>query len=237
MKRYQNPDIFEHLAMSYVLGTLQGKARQRFEALQARHLYLRAVTAAYQQRFAPLAQLLPEEPPPARVWDGISRKLALEQPAAATFPRWWNRYQDWLPWAMTAFASVTAAVITVLLLNVDTQPDVYMATLKSASQQDKMLVAMVYHDRLEVAFDMPANALPAENNMMPTLWGIHKDKTHAPMRVGELSADDHRFQIDRQTWRSLAEIKEFAISMEPMDKPPADKPLGKVMFTGKLQPM
>ena len=48
MKRYQNPDIFEHLAMSYALGTLQGKARLRFEKLMSKHLYLRAVTYAYQ---------------------------------------------------------------------------------------------------------------------------------------------------------------------------------------------
>lgn len=239
MKRYQNPDIFEHLAISYALGTLQGKARQRFEALQARHLYLRAVTAAWQQQLAPLVQLLPETPPPARVWDNISQELGLAQAASvAGTGGWWNRYRGFLPWAMTGLASVVAAVITVLLLNMDTQPEVYMATLKSAKQQDKMMVAMVYHDRMEVAFDMPANTLPETRGMMPTLWCIHKDNNLPPLRMGSLDAGgDRRMSIDRKTWRDLASVKEFAISLEPMDKPPATQPLGEVVFVGKLKAM
>ncbi|WP_308874106.1 hypothetical protein [Thiothrix subterranea] len=81
MKRYQKPDIFEHLAMSYALGTLQGKARLRFEKLMRKHLYLRAVTNAYQQQFAPLAALIPSETPPARVWNAISKELQLGKSA------------------------------------------------------------------------------------------------------------------------------------------------------------
>jgi anti-sigma-K factor RskA len=236
MKRYQNPDIFEYLAMSYALGTLQGKARLRFETLQARHLYLRAVTDAYQQQFAPLVELLPTEQPPVRVWEKISKALALKQRKFANSP-WLTRLKDYLPWSMVAFASIAASIMTVLLLNFNTQPDVYMATLKSTEQQDKMMVAMVYHDKMEIAFDMPEGTLPSskDTHMMPTFWCILKNKAMKPMRMGTLAdGGDHRMPIDKKTWKDMGHVDEFAISLEPMDQPPSLVPRGEVVFSGKL---
>lgn len=98
MKRYQNPDIFEYLAMSYALGTLHGKPRRRFEKLMTHHLYLRAVTDSYQQQLAPMTELLPEEIPPERVWDNIARQLPANNKYTNTKPA-----NTWLrvlfPWA------------------------------------------------------------------------------------------------------------------------------------------
>ncbi|UJS26063.1 anti-sigma factor [Thiothrix winogradskyi] len=232
MRRYQNPDIFEHLAMSYALGTLQGKARLRFEKLMSKHLYLRAVTYAYQQQFAPLANLLPAEQPPARVWNAISKQLQLGKTAT---PRksWLASVWNYVP--VAAFASIAASVATVLLLNLGNQPNVYMANMKSPLQQDKMMVAMVYHDTMEIAFDMPTGALPIKDDMMPTVWCIHKDSNKPPMRMGTLTAKgENRMPIDKATWKEMANVSQFAISLEPMDKPPSETPLGEVIFNGEL---
>ena len=237
MNRYQNPVIFEHLAMSYALGTLQGKARLRFEALQNKHLYLRAVTAAYQQQLAPLIEWLPSETPPPRVWQKISKELALATPTSAPTVSVWEKWKDWLPWTMTAFATLLASVLTVLALNMNTQPDAYMATLKSTDKQDKMMVAMVYHDTMEIAFDMPVGALPApaDSHMMPTFWCIPKNKTDTPMRMGTLAVgSEHRMPIDKKIWQAMGHIDTFAISLEPMDQPPSPVPMGQVVFSGKL---
>ncbi|OQX15887.1 MAG: hypothetical protein BWK73_05760 [Thiothrix lacustris] len=232
MKRYQNPDIFEHLAMSYALGTLQGKARLRFEKLMSKHLYLRAVANAYQQQFAPLANLIPRETPPARVWNAISQQLQLGKTTVSP-KSWFARMWSQVP--LTAFAAVIASVGTVLLLNLSHQPDIYMANLKTPVQQDKMMVAMVYHDTMEIAFDMPVGALPVKGDMMPTVWCIHKDSSKKPMRMGTLTANaDNRMPIDKETWQEMANISQFAISLEPMDKPPSDTPQGKVVFSGEL---
>lgn len=234
MKRYQNPDIFEHLAMSYALGTLQGKARLRFEALMDRHLYLRAVTAAYQQQFAPLAQILPGEQPPVRVWNAISRELKLGKQAPPRPTGWLARLRDYLPWSVAAFASVAASAMTVLLLTANSQPAAYMASMKSP-EAGKMIVATVSRDTMQVAFDMPAGTLPAQGNMAPTFWCIPKDKAMPPMRMGILASNGGMtMPIDKKLWKELAGVGEFAISLEPMDKPQADRPLGKVVFSGEL---
>ncbi|SEA87192.1 Anti-sigma-K factor RskA [Thiothrix caldifontis] len=232
MKRYQNPDIFEHLAMSYALGTLQGKARIRFEKLMRKHLYLRAVTNAYQQQFAPLANLIPSETPPARVWNAISKELQLGK-AAAPRKSWFASVWSHVP--VAAFAAVVASVGTVLLLNLNNQPDIYMANMKTPVQQDKMMVVMVYHETMEIAFDMPSGALPVKDDMMPTVWCIPKDSNKPPMRMGTLTAQgENRMPIDKATWKEMANVSQFAISLEPMDKPPSDTPQGKVIFSGEL---
>ncbi len=234
MKRYQNPDIFEHLAMSYALGTLRGKARSRFETLMAQRLYLRAVTDSYQQRLIPLVELLPPESPPPRVWNNIAHHLQQTQRnSLAARPAWLNNL---LPWSMTAFASVLAAVLTVLTLNQQAaQPNAYMAMLKSPSQPDKMLVAMVKRANMTLSLDMPAQTLPEAEGMTPVLWCIPKDAKLAPMRMGELD-HAHSMPIDKKIWRDLAHISELAISLEP-NNTNAAKPLGKIVFNGKLSGM
>ena len=46
--RYQNPEVFEQLAIEYAVGSMKGRARKRFEALMETHFYLRAVVDAYE---------------------------------------------------------------------------------------------------------------------------------------------------------------------------------------------
>ncbi|WP_308874107.1 anti-sigma factor domain-containing protein [Thiothrix subterranea] len=136
---------------------------------------------------------------------------------------------------VAAFAAVVASVGTVLLLNLSTQPDIYMANMKTPVKQDKMVVVMVYHETMEIAFDMPAGALPVKDDMMPTVWCIHKDTSKKPMRIGTLTANaENRMPIDKATWKEMANVSQFAISLEPMDKPPSDTPQGKVIFSGEL---
>ena len=45
---YSRPELADRLAAEYVLGTLQGPARRRFEALQQAHPALRQAVAQWQ---------------------------------------------------------------------------------------------------------------------------------------------------------------------------------------------
>jgi anti-sigma-K factor RskA len=166
------------------------------------------------------------------VWNAISKQLQLGKTAA---PRksWLASVWNYVP--VAAFASIAASVVTVLLLNLGSQPNVYMANMKSPLQQDKMMVAMVYHDTMEIAFEMPTGALPVKDDMMPTVWCISKDSNKPPMRMGTLTAKgENRLPIDKAAWEEMANVSAFAISLEPMDKPPSEIPLGEVIFNGEL---
>src|SRR5262245_20966946 len=93
---YARPELAERLASEYVLGTLQGGARRRFEALLPAHPMLRQAVARWNARLQPLAQALPPLAPSSAVWRGIEARLdgavhpsqaAASAPAPATTPR------------------------------------------------------------------------------------------------------------------------------------------------------
>ena len=61
---YGKSDLAEALAAEYVLGTMRGGARRRFESLLPAHVELRSATAAWQERLLPLTEAIdPVEPP------------------------------------------------------------------------------------------------------------------------------------------------------------------------------
>ncbi len=234
MKRYQNPDIFEPLAMRYVLGTLHGKARRRFEQLMQKRLYLRAVTEAYQHKLAPMAEFLPGEIPPAHIWQRISQHIDQQsREAKRTAQR--SRMASWFPWLGMAFGSVAASVLTVVVLSQQPQPtNAYMATLKSDAMPDKMLVAMVEHDDMMLSVEMPMKTMPEEDGMTPVLWCIPNQAGMPPMRMGELAYDSsNKMPIDKKTWQDMAHVSELMVSLEPANTQSV-VPTGKIMFSGKL---
>src|SRR5688572_28068608 len=76
MATYKNPQLRDRLAAEYVLGTLRGRARARFESLQRYDPDLRRTVAEWEARITPLAHAAAEIPPPARVWQAVSLRIA-----------------------------------------------------------------------------------------------------------------------------------------------------------------
>ncbi|KAG1650264.1 hypothetical protein GQR58_028171 [Nymphon striatum] len=85
-KRYQNPEVFEQLAIEYAVGSMQGRARKRFEVLMETHFYLKATVEAYENKFANLVELLPETKAPDTVWAGIEAHIKESEPQEEKTP-------------------------------------------------------------------------------------------------------------------------------------------------------
>ena len=66
---YRRPRLRTALAGEYVLGTMLGLARRRFEKLLNEDPVLRGEVESWQQNLAPLAESLPEQTPPPHVWN------------------------------------------------------------------------------------------------------------------------------------------------------------------------
>lgn len=233
MKRYKNPDIFEPLAMAYALGTLQGRARRRFEQLMQKHLYLRATTQAYQQKLSSLTELLPPQTVSNQVWQNLERELKLKPPKLSL----WERFQTPLNWALPSLAAIIAAVLTAFFLNQPSSPQAYVATLKSPQQQNQLVLAMAKHDEMKISFEMLDQHLANQQGMTPTLWCISKNKNEPPMRMGTLEQTKQEIALNPQMWQGLETASEFAISLEPNGAQPSNQPQGKIILSGALHPM
>ena len=90
--RYTEPTLLEHLASNYVLGTLQGGARRRFDRLQADRIDIRMRVAAWEMRLGQLAQSIPPQQVSSRLWPAIAARTEPHaarnaSPAAQNSPR------------------------------------------------------------------------------------------------------------------------------------------------------
>ena len=72
---YGKSDRADALAAEYVIGTMRGGARRRFEALLPAHVELREATLAWQERLMPLTAVIEPVQPSGDVWRRISDRL------------------------------------------------------------------------------------------------------------------------------------------------------------------
>ncbi|MBL0123996.1 MAG: hypothetical protein IPP88_15140 [Betaproteobacteria bacterium] len=71
-----HPELRSRLAAEYVLGTMKGGARRRFQDYLRRDTALQADVARWEAHLTPLAQRLPAIEPPARVWASIQAQIS-----------------------------------------------------------------------------------------------------------------------------------------------------------------
>lgn len=72
---YLKEDRLNALAAEYVVGTLRGKARTRYQKLMMQYQAVSDATAQWEQYLTGFAETLPPVTPPANVWEGIQIKL------------------------------------------------------------------------------------------------------------------------------------------------------------------
>ncbi len=149
--RYDNPELQSLLAAEYVIGALQGKARDRFEQLLISSQSLRTAVVNWETYFSLIDDDVVEPVnPSSQAWRGIETRLFAE--TRQTISRWWR-----------SFALIAASLLAVLLLQWFDEPEFeelsldYVAVLQSAEQQPIWSVSIRGQGKqLEaVALDVP----------------------------------------------------------------------------------
>ena len=80
--QYTDSTLLDHLASTYVLGTLGGGARRRFERLQRDRVDVRLRVNEWETRLGQLAITEPHQQPTAQLWKAIAART---QPAPVNF--------------------------------------------------------------------------------------------------------------------------------------------------------
>ena len=229
---YGRPSLAEALAIDYVIGTLRGPARRRFEALLPAHAMLREATRSWQERLMPLTAIIAPVQPSGEVWRRISDRLESGNAAGSSAPRSaWQRLSFWR--AFAAFASIAAIGLAVLLGNPQPQPPPVLVVLAATNAAGggiaaSAIIASISGDRATL---VTRSIVPvaARVDRSLELWAVPTQG--APRSLGLLPGGNGSVALRAKV---LAGADTLAVSVEPAGGSPTGAPSGPIVYAGKF---
>jgi len=225
--KLRDADLRDQLAGRYVLGLLQGRARQRFQRLQRDDAELQRRVQYWEARLQPLDAGLQPQQPRRRVWRAIERRLRQsERPRIRT-----RGLLD--GWRAFAAGVVVAGLVLALALQLTKAPSFepdYVAVILEADGAPLWLVqAETVQEQLLVT---PLRRPEPPAGKAYELWLLPADEA-APVSLGllptELPAGSTLPAV-----RQVATAKGIAVSVEPEGGSPTGQPTGPVVYQAAL---
>ncbi len=220
--RYEQAHLQDQLAAEYVLGTLHGRARERFEVLMLQHPALQRRVDEWARRINPLGQGLAPIPPHPHNWARIEANLNAEAAPRKTAIRLRNY------WGMLA-ASIVLVIGLFVGLNVTQPAKSYVVVIADPHSQPMWVVRT--SARQDGHFDVktmkPSGMGP---DWTCVLWLQWQDGfTQA---VGVLS-EEHGYHADFKL-KQLKRDPMKAQVLVSVERPGRDytAPAAKIMFRG-----
>ena len=219
----------QKLAAEYVLGTLKGGARRRFEGWLHQDADLRNIVAEWQQRLAPMAEFAGAVVPPKSVWTGIERRLNLRAHKAAGWKFWLN--ENLAFWRSLGMVSTgLAAMLMVIVLSnraVDAPTISYVATLTDDKAQNAMVVTADARNRALDVRVITSAQVAADKSLH--LWAV--PKSGKPRSLGVLTDNRGRFKLPENAISS--DVMLLAVTLEPKGgSPDPNGPTGPILYKG-----
>ncbi|KAF3998527.1 anti-sigma factor [Glaciimonas immobilis] len=236
MNILKNQALLEKLAAEYVLGTLRGRARHRFESYMVDSAALRLMVAEWQDRLHPMAELAPAAKPSTGVWLTIEKRLGLQILAVrqrkASF--WLSLREDLSFWRGLGLVSTTAALILVsLLLTKQLAPlpvapvTSYVAMLSDDKGTPIAVATAAQNGQLVVKVIAPQSV--AANKSLE-LWAVPKE---GPPRSLGLVAANGSVTLPLPPNATPQSIPLLAVTLEPKGgSPNPNGPTGPIIFKG-----
>ena len=220
-----NRELVDRLAAEYVLGTLRGRARRRFERWLLSP-QVGAIVKAWEDRLAGLEPRLESVAPPATVWRGIEDRLRLRKLGRGPAMRW----------VALAASLVIAAMVYLLFLSGGPLSRPLLATQQASigdaqtiywtvellGDNEKIRATVRGRHALEAGKALELWVLPAQGN---------------PVSLGLLPASGAQLRDLTAAQRTaLAGARQLAVSLEPAGGSPTGLPTGPVLHVAPLAP-
>jgi anti-sigma-K factor RskA len=222
----REPRRADALAAEYVLGTLRGRARARFERLARSDRALADAVHGWEEVLLPLAEALPPVAPPARVWRAV---LARVRGAGVARSSIWSSLGLWRGLALASLATVIA--LTTALLR--PAPEGALVVVLAGSDARPALVASA--DRLGRYLNVkPVARVDVAADRALQLWMLPDGGN--PRSLGLVSASGVvRVALPAPAEETLRAIPALAVSLEPPGGSPTGLPTGPVLYSGPVQ--
>ncbi|HEY1459971.1 MAG TPA: anti-sigma factor [Casimicrobiaceae bacterium] len=228
---YRDPDRADALAAQYVLGTLRGRARDRFVRLLRTDRGLADAVSVWEERLLPFSESLPPIEPPARVWSQIVSRI---QPGRSSSTQPASIWADLRLWrGLTLVGFVTAMAMAIVLLSPPQRADQALVAVLAGQDARPVLIASV--DRTGRTLSIkPVAPLQLDPDRALELWALPQGG--APRSLGLISASGVvQIPLTGPADSALAQVPALAVSLEPRGGSPTGLPTGPVLYSGPIQ--
>ena len=233
--RYDNQQLIDMLSAEYVLGSLKGAARIRFEQLIQQRADWSKTLNWWQTHLHLLAETVPAVRPRKQVWPQIENRL-WNKTGSSNASNWWRI----LNWRNTALLSTSLAFIfaTFLAVQAPNKPSISEPTAVAMLANDKAQAGWL----LSLANNAGGNAeiranslasLQIKNQNAYELWLLPSDKSK-PISLGLLPQKGNKVLVVPANLVAMLSESGLAVSVEPMGGSPTGQPTGAVLYQGKL---
>jgi len=222
------------LSSEYVLGSLHGPARVRFQRLLMQHNSMRHTLWRWESRLNELGGALPNVQPAPEVWERIQSRLGFTTatPSATnvmSLPQRKPRGLQWLA-GLSAAAAILMAVLLVNLQPVEPLLPGQIAVVQSEKAQALWLIEL-REDQLVVTATDKFKAL---DNQDYELWMVAADG-RPPISLGLLPKQG-KLSLPRSVLFDQVRVAALAVSLEPLGGSPTGQPT-TVLYTAELVAM
>lgn len=227
--RYDNQKLADLLSAEYVLGTLKGAARRRFEQLSRQRPDWLQSCNWWESHMHLIADTVPATTPSIKVWKNIEAQLFNRKAAQPSV--WWKS------WAFASTA-IAASLATLLVIQtpttvVDTTPTA-VAMLATEKSEAGWLLNATKNSESNITINAIALAsleIKADNAF--ELWLLPADKSK-PISLGLLPQKGNSvFKVPVDIVPLIA-TGLLAVSVEPVGGSPTGQPTGAVLYQGKM---
>lgn len=215
---YLRPDLLDHLARGYAIGTLHGAARRRFAKLLASSREARQSVDGWNEELNALAVSIPPVQPGKAVWQAVLRRTARSGVATA------QHRSRWLRALGLAGSLACGVVLTVALLRVEPRwlgieptskvalAPSYVGLLTNAEGQAVVLVSSLRHGRtLNLKLLKPVTPPPGK---VAYLWALPGDGQPAFLLGALPAAAKGTLSLADTSERLFAQVSRLAVSFE-----------------------
>ncbi len=228
MNLRDNAPLRDKLAAEYVLGTLKGGARRRFEGHLHNDAALRRIVVEWQDRLAPLAEFSTAQRPRKQVWQGIARRLNLPR-AHAAWQFWRNESVTfWRSLGRVSTAVAALLVVTIGVRSLQAPQLDYVATLTDDKAQTALLLTGDSRHQAMTVRVVGAAAVPGDKSL--ELWAV--PKSGHPRSLGLLN---ERGEVKlAMTSKAIGDdVALLAVTLEPKGgSPDPNGPTGPILYKG-----
>lgn len=226
MKLGAHPSL-DALCGEYLIGSLRGAARRRFERALAQEPLV-ALRLAYWQRTmaVPYTEKMQIQPA-AGGWQRLQRELGLERPAR----RWLDRVELWRGWALVATAVLLVTLGVQVWRSEPRAPQFATIAVLEASGGHANVTAQISSDHRQLALSVARPVLASAQQSFE-LWLIPAGG--APISLGVMGSLDARIELRTPAAAGIVPGAKFAVTVEPAGGSPTGGPTGAVIAVGPI---